>query len=132
MQESPSPSDDGSATFHYQLRNNKAVITGFEGSATLINVPATLDGYPVFAIGERAFEGKSITAIVLPEGVESIEWFAFYNCTALADVTLPNSITSIGYAVFDGCPDVTLICAQDSYAAEYAKSYGLPTVITQR
>ena len=119
---------DTSAVFHYELRDGKAVITGFEGASTLINVPATLDGYPVIAIGERAFEGKQITAIALPEGIESVEWFAFYDCSSLRDVTLPRSITSIGYAVFDGCPDVTLICAQNSYAAEYAKSYGLALV----
>lgn len=113
------------SVFHYQLQDGKAILTGFEGNSPLINIPATLDGYPVVAIGERAFEGTSPVAVTIPDGVEAIGWFAFYGCSTLADITIPASVKSIGYAVFDGCPRVTLICADGSYAKEYAESFGL-------
>jgi len=116
--------------FTYRLENGKAILTGYEGSSTLVTVPSTLDGYPVVAIGERAFEGKNIAAITLPQGLEAVGWFAFYGCERLIDVSIPTSVTSIGYAVFDGCPHVCVVCEADSYAAHYAKSYGLPCVIT--
>ena len=118
----------GELVFRYKLENGKAVITGFSGSSNLVSIPALLDGHPVIAIGERAFEGHRITAVVLPEGLEVIGWFAFYGCEGLMDVNIPDSVTSIGYAVFDGCPNVTLICHKDSYAAQYAASYGLPCI----
>ena len=118
----------GELVFRYKLENGKAVITGFSGSSNLVSIPALLDGHPVIAIGERAFEGHRITAVVLPEGLEVIGWFAFYGCEGLMDVSIPDSVTSIGYAVFDGCPNVTLICNKDSYAAQYAASYGLPCI----
>ena len=123
----PSTGNGGNeeSVFRYTLENGKATITGFEGSAPLLNIPPTLDGYPVVAIGERAFEGISAVAITIPEGVEEIGWFAFYGCATLTDVTLPSSIRVIGYAVFDGCPKLTLICPTGSYAEEYAESFGL-------
>ena len=114
--------------FRYRLENGKAIVTGYEGRSTLVTIPATLDGYTVVAIGERAFEGQKIAAVVLPEGLEAVGWFAFYGCEELMDVTVPNSVTSIGYAVFDGCPHVTLVCSDGSYAAQYAASYGLPRI----
>ena len=116
---------DESMVFRYQLQDGKAIITGYEGRSTLVVIPTELDGHPVAAIGERAFEGKKIAAVTLPEGLEAIGWFAFYNCTELMDVTVPSSVTSIGYAVFDGCPRVTVICEKGSYAQQYAASYGM-------
>ena len=117
--------------FHYTVENGLATVTKYEGAATLVEIPQTLDGYPVTAIGERAFEGNtSIAAVVVPDGVKVINWFAFYGCGSLFDITLPASITSIGHAVFDGCAGPTVTCPKGSYAAEYAKSYGLSCIET--
>ncbi|MBO7341943.1 MAG: leucine-rich repeat protein [Clostridia bacterium] len=126
--QSPSQGEEESVTFRYKLEGENAVITGYEGNATLLTVPDTLDGHPVTSIGERAFEGTSVSAIVIPDGVQSIGWFAFYNCRDLVNVTLPQSVSSIGYAVFDGCGALTVFGAADSYAERYARSYGLAFV----
>lgn len=114
--------------FRYRLENGKAIVTGYTGTSTLVTIPATLDGYPVVAIGERAFEGQKIAAVMLPGGLEAIGWFAFYGCEQLIDVSIPTSVTSIGYAVFDGCESVSIVCASGSYAEQYAISYGLPHI----
>lgn len=117
-------------SFTYRVEGEGAVITSYAGSATLLALPAVLDGYPVVAIGERAFEGSALCAIVLPEGVESVGWFAFYGCASLSSVTLPESVSSIGYAVFDGCPELTVVCPAGSFAERYAKSYGIHHITT--
>ncbi|MBR2011282.1 MAG: leucine-rich repeat protein [Clostridia bacterium] len=112
--------------FHYTIENGGATITGYEGSATLVQIPATLDGYPVKKIGERAFEkNTALAAVVIPTGVELIDWFAFYDCTSLLDITIPTSVNNIGHAVFDGCAHVTIVCTAGSYAESYARSYGI-------
>ena len=116
--------------FRYRVENGKAIITGYKGNAAILNVPSTLDGHPVGAIGERAFEGAALTAILLPQGVESIGWFAFYGCEGLISVSLPESVSLIGYAVFDGCPKVTVFCPANSYAQRYVQSYGIAFVST--
>lgn len=116
----------GTMIFHYRVESGSATITGFEGSCTLVQIPATLDGYPVKKIGERAFEGNvALAAVIVPEGVECVDWFAFYDCASLLDITLPASVKSIGHAVFDGCTNVTVVCPIGSYAESYAKSYGI-------
>ena len=122
------PPKEEDAVFRYRVENKKAIITGYSGNAALLNVPETLDGYPVAAIGEHAFEGSSVKAVVLPEGVGEIGWFAFYGCSQLKFISLPASVTSIGYAVFDGCPALTVSCPADCYAARYAESYGLACI----
>ena len=127
--QSPAPDEEESVKFRYRVEQNGAVITGYEGSVALLTIPDTLDGHPVISIGERAFEGAGVRAIVIPEGVQDIGWFAFYNCHDLVNVTLPQSLASIGYAVFDGCGVLTLYCPADSYAERYARSYGLTYVL---
>ena len=114
--------------FSYRLENGKAIVTGYKGTSTLVTIPATLDGYPVVAIGERAFERQRIAAVILPNGLEAVGWFAFYGCESLIDISIPESVTSIGYAVFDGCENISIVCTSGSYAEQYAISYGLPHI----
>ena len=49
------------------------------------------------------------TEITLPDTVTSIGNSAFEGCTGLASVTIPKSVTSIGYSAFSGCPDLQQI-----------------------
>ena len=118
------------AEFRYRVENGKAVITGYTGELAILNIPTELGGYPVGAIGERAFEGAPLTAVVVPEGVESVGWFAFYGCERLISVSLPQSVELIGYAVFDGCQRLTVFCPANSYAHRYAVSYGISHTAT--
>lgn len=117
-----------SMIFQYKIEEEKAIITGFAGNATFVTIPATLKGYPVCEIGEHAFEGTQIAGIKLSEGIEKIGWFAFYGCENLREIEIPSSVTCIGYGVFDGCEQLTISCFSDSYAAKFAKSYGLPLI----
>ena len=126
----PTAPQEEAIRFTYRLEEEGAVITAFEGNATLLAIPGTLDGHSVVAIGERAFEGTALCAVFLPEGIRRIGWFAFYGCTALSSINLPESIDTIGYAVFDGCDALTVVCPAGSFAERYAQSYGLYHVTT--
>lgn len=53
--------------------------------------------------------GELIKDLVIPEGVENINNYAFYDCSELSSVTIPNSITSIGEYAFYGCNELTII-----------------------
>ncbi len=52
---------------------------------------------------------KSITSLVIEEGVTSISRGAFAGCTYLNSVSLPNSLVTIEGIVFKGCDSLTRI-----------------------
>ena len=114
-----------SAVFNYRLENSEVIITGYTGTAEIVSVPSIIDGHPVTAIDDYAFQNTSVVSVILPGTVTSVGWFAFYGCFSLEIISLPASVTSIQYAAFDGCPRLTILCPADSYAAKYAVSFGL-------
>lgn len=67
-------------------------------------LPAQHEGLPVVEIGNNAFTDFAYfgNSIVIPEGVTRIGNAAFGNCASLMRVTLPSSLTEIGYGVFHG------------------------------
>ena len=50
---------------------------------------------------------NQLTEITIPNSVTSIGDAAFYYCTSLTSVTIPNSVTSIGNSAFWGCSGLT-------------------------
>ena len=73
----------------------KASITGYTGTDTELVIPAKVGEYPVGSIGDGAFQkNNDITSLVIAEGVTDIGYQAFQDCTKLARVTIPASITN--------------------------------------
>ena len=56
----------------------------------------------VSEIGDNAFRGSNLQHINLPEGLKTISFNAFYECEQLTEITVPKSVTEIGYAAFFG------------------------------
>ena len=85
-----------SGNFTYEVVNDEAVITSYNGSATNVTVPATIDGYSVYGIGDSAFKDNiNIEKITVPAGVKSVGASAFENCTNLKYITIPETVTVI-------------------------------------
>ena len=77
----------------YSLENGLVTVTGYNGNASELIIPADICGFPVVSIGEYAFGGcESLTSITIPDSVKSIGKNAFYNCSSLTSVY----ITDIG------------------------------------
>ena len=85
----------------------------FENTAWYNNQP---DGL-VYA-GKVAYQYKGTmpdnTTIIIEDGTVSISNAAFYNCTGLFSVTIPNSVTSIGDHAFSSCTGLTSITIPNS------------------
>ncbi len=57
---------------------------------------------------------SSLTSITIPDSVTSIGYDAFSGCKSLTSITIPDSVTSIGYDAFSGCNSLTSITIPDS------------------
>ena len=86
-------------------------ITDCKGSASgAITIPSEIDGKSVTSIGYEAFyKCTGLTSITIPNSVTSIEDCAFQYCTGLTSITIPNSVTSIGDWAFNYCTGLTSI-----------------------
>lgn len=81
---------------------------------TSVTIPATVtyDGttYSVTGIDMHAFYGcTGLASITIPNSVTSIGVSAFNGCTGLTSITIPNSVTSIGGYAFEECRGITSI-----------------------
>lgn len=64
--------------------------------------------------------------VTLPESVTSIGSRAFSDCHTLASVSIPASVTEIGDDAFKICPALTIRTPAGSCAAEYAAKNRIP------
>ncbi len=98
--------------YTYEVNSDNTItITGFNNlHTTSINIPETIDGKKVAAIGDNVFKGKaSIKEVKIPNSVTSIGDYAFYNCHKLTTVTLGNSVKTLGANCFNLCISLTSI-----------------------
>jgi hypothetical protein len=74
-------------------------IIGYTGSAIVVDIPATINGQPVTAIGNSAFSSNKLTSVTIPNSVIEIGIYAFYQ-NQLTSVTIGNKVESIGSLAF--------------------------------
>ena len=98
-------------------------------SLPMLAVEIEIDGinYDLVAKAKQATvimksSGSYSGKVVIPESVEhegaaysvtSIGWNAFYGCSGLTSVTIPNSVTSIGDGAFYRCSGLTSVHISD-------------------
>ena len=88
--------------------NSYAEVIGYFNESKDVLIASVYNGVPVKSISDHAFYGcTSLESITIPEGVTSIGEYAFFGCTSLASINLPESIESIGTYAFYDCTSLT-------------------------
>lgn len=67
----------------------------------------------IYTIDDYSFaECRKLTSVIIPncDVVKTIGYGAFRNCSSLTHVTIPDLVTAIRYAAFNGCPLTDLTC----------------------
>ena len=99
-------------------------LAGYLGDSAELTLPAEYNGKSVTGIGNSAFYGcTGLTSITIPNSVTSIGSSAFYGCHELTNVTIPNSVTSIKSSTFYDCVSLTSITIPNSVTSIGNKAF---------
>ena len=81
-----------------------AEICGFDGVRTVLTMPEEISGLPVRRVARRAFAGqKELKQITLPDTLVSVGEFAFYGCTGLQFLSLSDTTEDLGDGMIRAC-----------------------------
>lgn len=70
--------------------------------------------YEYFPMTTPWGERDEIKKLVISEGVTSIGQYAFYFCTSLSEVSLPNTLEYLGASAFEGCSALKTVVIPNS------------------
>lgn len=98
---------------HDPIGDGTTVLTGVKKARALLDVPQTIDGLTVTAIGDGAFADLSdekVRRITLPQTVTSVGEDAFYACEGIEISFDPRAIlTELGAGAFFGCDGLSSV-----------------------
>ena len=107
--------------YYYLISEGKVaeVTWGEEKYSGEVVIPSsiTVEGkeYTVKSIGNEAFyKCSGLTSVDIPNSVTSIGDYAFGGYTGLTSITIPNSVKSIGEYTFYGCSSLTSVTIPNS------------------
>jgi uncharacterized repeat protein (TIGR03803 family) len=107
--------------FEFTITNNAITITEYTGAGGAVFIPTAINGYPVTAISEDAFEYyPDLTSVTIPSSITSIGKQAFFDCSSLTNVTIPSSVTNIGDEAFSDCiqlTNITVVASNPAYSS---------------
>jgi len=115
---------DDSAKYEYIVQNGEADIRKIYPKSDTVEIPDTIDGYPVTRIGIDGFgngggvfnidDTKQVKKIVIPSGVVHLGFNAFAELKNLTEVTLPDTLENIDGNCFLQCSKLKKIDIPDS------------------
>ena len=92
----------------YEKNNYVAVGLALIHPSDLV-IASSYQGQKVISVGKHAFSGKKLffNSVQIEPGITTIDEYAFFDCGKLKNVTLPNSLTTIGNCAFWKCTDMS-------------------------
>ena len=104
--ESKLSTDNGYVVYTDGTEKIAVAYTGAETKLTLLTYITQINEFAFYTCTD-------LHSIIIPDSVTIIGYQAFRGCTGLTSVTIPDSVTSIGYGAFSGCSGLTSITIPD-------------------
>lgn len=96
----------------------------------VLNIPSTINGKPIVCIDDFAFYNCSdVTYVNIPDSVVHIGWAAFCNCSKLTSVKIPSWATYISAHAFSDCTRLERVIIGDG-RVEVVKDFDLIKGVT--
>src|SRR5277367_1448382 len=103
------------AQFNFKTNNGTITITGYTGGGGAVVIPGKISGMPVTSIGDWAFWGcTNLADLTIPNTVSKIGDDAFVWCTSLTNLTMGDSVASIGRFALWQCSGLTGVTIPNS------------------
>ena len=104
--------------YNYSADGTELEVTGYSGSSERVVIPEEViysgKTYSVTSIGQKAFYGCSgLTSVTIPNSVKSIGEHAFKNCSGLTSVTIGIGVRRISLQAFSGCIGLKKVIVKD-------------------
>ncbi len=124
-----------------RLKNGGICITDYNGDNGKVFVPAEIEGLPVTAIGDCAFEHDYITSITLPASVTELNEWPFEDCWNLEEIIIEpdnkndnKNIVSMDGVLFEELDDRWLLFQypQGNTRTSYVVPYGVKSIHEMR
>ena len=103
-----------SAQFAFTNLSGNLVVTAYTGTNPVVVIPAATNGYPVTGLGASSFAYLPVASVTLPDSVTFIGYGAFEGCSDLTNLTVGRGLANIDDDAFDYCyflPSLTLPAA---------------------
>ena len=100
--------------FQFIKSNDIHYLVNYIGEDTEITLPENYNGNNYIISNYAFYDCSSLTSITIPESVTSIDNCAFSGCSGLTSITIPESVTSIGNFAFAGCISLKDLRIEDS------------------
>ena len=77
--------------------------------------------------------GREIKNLVIPNGVESVSSFVFYQCRSITSLSIPGSVKSIGSSSFEDCTGLTSVNLSEGLerigGSSFEGCFNLPEIV---
>lgn len=106
----------------YLSVSNEGAVSCIDKTIEKAIIPEYIDGIRVVSI-DSFKDCTSLTEVVIPDSVATINDGAFFGCSKLSSVTLSKNITYLGLAAFHGCSSLTTITIHEGVTTINEKAF---------